>query len=380
MLMKTNNFPIEDFILNESFQHYTLRPSPDNMDYWEAWIKEHPEAKETIEKSREIITFIAARKVLPKYQSLSDEVFAKLQQQINEEKKQNSGILRKIRFRHYWYAASLMIIIGLAATLRYYHGLFTSPVTVNRDLEIIVPDGQRSQLLLPDGTRVWLNSGSTFKYPAEFLKQYREVYIEGEAFFKVARLQGKPFIVHMKENLSIKVLGTEFDVKCYSNDRIIETTLVKGSIKLTKTDNHNQITRELDLMPNEKATYEKVSGDLNIIDLSGIREKNKNITSLPVEKKMNQQENIELITAWKDDALVFHDETFEEIGIKMERWFGLKINIKDENLKTERFTGKFVNNETIYQILDIINRSEPILYSTKNKEITITKKIKNMNH
>jgi len=85
-------------------------------------------------------------------------------------------------------------------------------------------------------------------------------------------------------------------------------------------------------------------------------------------------DELELITAWKDDELVFHNETFEDISIKMERWFGMKIEITDDDLKQERFTGKFVNKETIYQILDIFNRSEPIHYSTNNKEIVISRK------
>ena len=94
----------------------------------------------------------------------------------------------------------------------------------------------------------------------------------------------------------------------------------------------------------------------------------------PKVKPKKRLDELELITAWKNDALVFHDETFEEIGVKMERWFGMQILITDEDLKHERFTGKFVNKETIYQILDIFDRSEPIRYTIKGKEIIITKR------
>jgi transmembrane sensor len=106
-------------------------------------------------------------------------------------------------------------------------------------------------------------------------------------------------------------------------------------------------------------------------------------TSVPgTEKsnKMNQVKEVEsssetdISTAWKDNTLAFQDETLEDISIKMERWFGIPLKIQDEELKKERFTGNFMNQESVYQVLDIINRSEPIQYTKQNKTIIISRK------
>jgi ferric-dicitrate binding protein FerR (iron transport regulator) len=277
------------------------------------------------------------------------------------------------------YAAFFIILVGLAIFYTLYQ---PSPSELTGQyLEVTVPKGQRSQLLLPDGTKVWLNSGSIFKYPVNFLKQGRNVYVEGEAFFSVTHKKNNlPFVVHLKEALSIRVLGTEFNVKSYAEDKVIETTLVKGQIRLIKEDAGNKIISELNIKPNEKATYQKRNKQIIITYLiSGKEDKIQNIlpvNTAAIKAEDKEVDDLETITSWKNEELVFQDETFEDIGVKMERWFGLKITITDENLKKERFTGKFANKETIYQILDIFNRSEPIQYNSKNKEIIISKKSK----
>ena len=374
--MKHEDYQLVDFLLNESFQQYVLNNAPEDAIYWEAWINDRPNLKDTLNTAKEIITFIATRKVQPKHQSVSDEIYQKLQKQILAETNQSQKRTEKIRLRYYWYAASIILVIGLALIWK-SNNRNNKPSTdlAGRYLEVLVPVGQRSQLVLADGTKVWLNSGSTLRYPAEFLKNKREVYIEGEAFFDVTHNQHLPFIVHMKEHLSIKVFGTQFNVKSYAEDKVIETTLVKGMISLVKEDEHNHILQEIKVKPNEKATYQKNNLKLVVRELE-INTKEEVKTPVVPKKVIKKEplDELELITAWKDDELVFHNETFEDISIKMERWFGMKIEITDDDLKQERFTGKFVNKETIYQILDIFNRSEPIHYSTNNKEIVISRK------
>lgn len=370
--MKEESYRIEYFLLNESFQRYVLTHAEEDVEYWKRWAKEHEAQTSMLNEAKEIITFITSRKIQPKHETISNEVFEKLQRQIFTERTANRKN-RKIHSLHYWYAASILIIVGLAFLLKSKN--HTRNNLSDRYLEVIVPVGQRSQLVLADGTRVWLNSGSTLKYPTEFLKEKREVFINGEAFFSVTHDKNLPFVVHMKENLSIKVFGTEFNVKCYADEKVIETTLINGKISLIKDDGKNHILQEINVKPNEKATYQKDNLQLVVTKLAPAPETNKPQPVKKIEETKPYNE-IETITAWKDDALVFHDETFEEIGVKMERWFGLKITIADNDLKQERFTGKFVNKETIYQILDIFNRSEPIRYTTTKKEILITKKMK----
>jgi ferric-dicitrate binding protein FerR (iron transport regulator) len=225
---------------------------------------------------------------------------------------------------------------------------------------------------------VWLNSGSRFQYPVDFNKRSREVFLEGEAYFDITHLQNDlHFTVKLNENLQIRVLGTEFNVKSYETDPFIEATLVKGSIRMIKEGTEHQIHREINLKPNEKATYIRSSQDLKVTSLvpeGSMKKEPVSAQKVSVPDKLPDE--IRMVTAWKDEELVFHNESFEDIAIRMERWFGMKIRVEDDTLRQERFTGKFVNNETIYQILDIFNRSEGIQYSTKDKAIIITRKRK----
>ncbi|HYX08281.1 MAG TPA: FecR family protein [Bacteroidales bacterium] len=373
--MSDNN--IEDYLFDESFRCYALKNLPNDRAYWEAYIREHPEESESILRAKEIISFVSEKKVIPSRPSEAREVYEKLKSRIETDNLKQRLIKRKKQLAVLSLAASFLLIFGTAAFF-----IFSlprkSPVNILTEkteniLKINIPEGQRSNLQLPDGTRVWLNGGSEFYYPSSFSDNHREVTINGEAYFNVSHMKNDaPFYVKIGEGLTIKVLGTEFNVKCYAEDNHIVTTLIKGKIKLIKDDPVRKVAEELELLPNEKATYNKSNKRIEIAHLGSHPLQKKPTGTVKIVKPEEKQE-IEAITAWKDDALVFDDETFESIARRMERWFGMKIEVKDSVLQNERFTGKFVNNETIYQILDIFNRSESIKYTTKNKAIIIYK-------
>jgi transmembrane sensor len=383
--METENSNIIDFILDESFQRFVINKNPEDTKFWESWISEHPGAVESFEESRNIISFIVTRKVLPKNKAISNEVYEKLLLQIEVETQKSSQEPARKHFSYYWYAASAILIVGLAFLFTYNINIkayFTS-----QNLEVIVPKGQRSQLLLPDGTKVWLNAGTIFKYPSNFLKHGREVYLEGEAFFSVTH-NNQPFIVHLKDNLFVKVFGTEFNVKSYAEDKIVETTLIKGLVHFLRKDENDHVVNEIKLAPKEMVTYEKAVKKMTITKIVPFttvatstkspattqdknNDKNNKVDQVKVLESLSETA---ITTAWKDNTLAFQDETLEDISIKMERWFGISLKIQDEELKRERFTGNFSNQESVYQILDIINRSEPIQYTKQNQTIIITRK------
>lgn len=382
--MKPTKLEIVDFILNESFQRYILNKNQEDANYWEEWLTKNQESATVFHEAKSLITFIATRKTLPKHRSVSDEVFEKLLSQIEIEENSETEVQERRIISPFWYvAATVIVLIGLSFLFD-IHNLFNTGSLNSQNLEVIVPKGQRSQVLLPDGTKVWLNAGTIFKYPSSFLKNSREVYLEGEAFFSVSHNKNLPFLVHIKNNLTIKVLGTEFNVKCYNEDRNVETTLIKGSVVFTQRDDNNKVLKEVNLVPKEKVTYDKVVQKMVvtkfIVPDSSAVAASPNMASKMVRVKNNDNkeevdnsDHLDELTSWKDDALVFDNDSFEDIAVKMERWFGIPIDIKDDNLKQERFTGKFVNKESVYQILDIINRSEPIQYTKKNNVIIISR-------
>lgn len=247
-----------------------------------------------------------------------------------------------------------------------------SSESLSSSCKIIVPIGEKSQVVLPDGTHVWINAGSTFLYAGNFGEKDREVYLEGEAFFDVTKQKGgKPFIVNTKV-VRVRVLGTAFNLKCYDSDKTVETTVVRGLVKVeSSSDRKNSIY----LNPNEKAIFTK--NNISFKDRGEPAAKPGRKTTENAEAELPLKvikTNPETVTSWKDQLLVFNDETFEDMAVKMERWYNMKIVINDSVLRTERFNGKFVHNETVYQVLEAIKITTPIKYKVEENTILITRK------
>lgn len=267
------------------------------------------------------------------------------------------------------YAAILILGAGIA-----YLGFFiinnSKPVgNCYSENEIIVSKGQKSQVILADGTKVWLNSDTRFRYPSGFMgDKYREVYLEGEAYFEVTRQNGLPFIVKTG-NLNITVLGTAFNVKCYPLDKTVETTLIEGSVSL-KGENKPVKESEVILRPNQKAVFSKSDGNITVSDLA-LKADMQEGRSEDL-KQMNAKEAVTAIS-WKEQVLDFDNESFGEIVVKLERWYGYTIVVKDNELLKHRYRGRFANYETIYQVLDAIKLTTPIKYTVSNKNIIIEK-------
>lgn len=289
-------------------------------------------------------------------------IFNKINQQINSKKN---------KIRNIWIASATAAAIVLAF---FIGGYSLNNLPVERKIitaavynEINVPEGAKSQLTLSDGTKVWLNGGSKLKYPAFFSSKTRDVFLDGEAYFDVSENKAKPFLVHTA-SIQIKVLGTAFNVKSYAEDKTIETTLVRGLIEIREVKD-NKLTRPLIIKPNQKAIFVKNNEEISInSDDSG--QKLKEVPNkLPAIEVNNA--NIVPITAWKEKALVFDNNTLDEIAINLKRWYGIKIHIINDSLKKYHYKGRFDHNETIYQVLEVIKVTTPISYELKNYEINI---------
>jgi ferric-dicitrate binding protein FerR (iron transport regulator) len=241
-------------------------------------------------------------------------------------------------------------------------------------VEAIVPPSQKSQLILSDGTKVWLNSGTKFKYSTNYGLQTREVYLEGEAYFQVAKNPAKPFLVHAS-SIIVKALGTSFNVKCYASDKTIETTLVEGRIQVVKSGQGSVKTEPLLLNPNEKAVFIKNSQEIFITRYESIKTLEKVKGKSPVAKVIVSK-TVQSDISWIEQQLVFENETLDDLAKRLERWYNINIKITDDKLKANRYTGKFVNNESIEQVLKIIAITTPIHYSIKDDNIIIDTKQK----
>ncbi len=238
--------------------------------------------------------------------------------------------------------------------------------------EISTKSGLKTSLVLPDGTKVWLNASSELTYGKNYGNKLREVTLSGEAYFDVVKNKEKPFVIHTTK-MDIKVLGTAFNVKCYPGEKTTETSLVRGSIEVTLKGRIDKIMlkpNEKLVINNQKETIKKnTATSRKVIPVKAIVEKPMiSLTHLT----LYPADNTVIETAWVQNRLVFSSETFEEVVLKMERWYNVKILIKDESLKEERLTGNF-EKETITEALNALKFTAKFYYNLNNNIINIYK-------
>ena len=252
-------------------------------------------------------------------------------------------------------------------------GIFSYFIMANRPepenityTEIRAPFGARTEIVLPDGSTVWLNAGSKIKYMNVFNRDNREIQLSGEAYFKVAKNSDLPFDVKAGD-LSIQALGTEFNVKSYDDEDIIETTLVEGKIAIHQGPKQRNIYLE----PHQQAFYVKYNKNLTVKDLRIVREAKPEVLNsrkdiIYIAEKIDPVP----IVAWKENRLILKGEELSNLVIKLERKYDVKFIFGSERLKEFRFSGT-LENETLTQVLDVIKLSAPLEYKLQGKTVLI---------
>jgi transmembrane sensor len=226
--------------------------------------------------------------------------------------------------------------------------------------------GSKSKLQLPDGTQVWLNADSKITYDENFLGETREVQLTGEAYFDVTKDKEHPFIIHT-QTIDLKVLGTAFNVRSYANEKNTEASLIHGSIEITVKNNPD---KKIILKPEEKLIIQNA--------LSG--EKSQMVNKKPVKQdqplmvldKIHFKEKDSSATEimWVKNKLAFDKESLEDIASKIERWYDVKVLIKDDKLRESEYSGVFTD-ETLPEVMEALRLSGNFKYSISKKEITI---------
>ena len=251
------------------------------------------------------------------------------------------GRLRKLSLNFPRVAALMIIaaIFGFAVASFFNQWSATNSHIVW--FETQVPRGEKSQLLLPDGSKVWLNSESSLSYPSNFMKGNREIKLKGEAYFEVAKLSGKDFTVKTKD-FNIRVLGTKFNVTAYEDFKRTETTLLEGKIEIHKGK------KTINVSPGQTYIFKE-------------------------NQFFIKETNAGKSAKWKDEIFDFERITFQEMVVRLERWYDVDIEIKGEELKQIVYSGVFKNEETIDQVLNTFQLTMPIQYSRDDfRKISIT--------
>lgn len=212
---------------------------------------------------------------------------------------------------------------------------------------ITVPYGKQFDLVLSDGSEIKLNSGTSLKYPINFIKgENRQVFLNGEAFFKVAEDKDHPFIVNADE-LSIRVLGTSFNVSSYPEDSNVDAVLVKGAVSVYQNDRSYDEKNASRLEPGYKASLNKIDKNVSI-----------------------EQVELYLYTAWVDGKIIFKHLPFKNIIKKLERHYDVIIENNNEELAEELFSASF-DIENIQQVFQTLNKAYPIDYHLNENKIII---------
>ena len=237
---------------------------------------------------------------------------------------------------------------------------------------ITTPFGAKSKITLPDSTIIWLNAGSSLKYSNEFGSKNREVHLSGEAFFDVFHNPSILFLVKTSE-LNIKSYGTAFNVKSYPDEGTIETTLIEGSIGVTRTSFAYKKKDEVLLEPNQRVVYYRKTNTMETSQAASEVED----TPPPSPPETNEQKTTYLIskgidtkefTSWKDGTIFITSETLMDLAVKLERKYNVKIHFENEELKILRFTGS-LENETVEQVIHAIGISAQIDYEIEDRDI-----------
>lgn len=245
------------------------------------------------------------------------------------------------------YAAAILILVVSTSLLTYWYVQLGQAELLSENVmnTLYTPAGQRAQLVLSDGTEVWLNAKSKLIYPARFTDEIRKVSIEGEAFFKVAKDPLRPFIVSA-HNVDMRVLGTQFNVCNYPSSGYVQTSLLEGSVRVFFRDKESE---DVILKPNQQVTA--FNGTMRVE---------------PIRLKEH--------FLWRDGIYAFENEPLIEILKKLELYYDVKIIVKNESLFNDTYTGKFRQRDSLDDVFRILQQIRQFRVEKNMEQNTVTLK------
>lgn len=340
----------------------------------ESWLKESKENRDEFESIRKTWDLTSRLNQIRSFDVVAAR--KKIKRMIPEFRKSKSVL-------YYWQKIAAIIIIPLMIAATGYFYFFSKRLDDKTLQQTITSSfGTRNQLSLPDGTEVWLNSGSEIRFPSKFIGNKREVFLEGEAFFDVAIDKLRPFYVNLGE-MSVKAVGTSFNIAAYKKDNIFETTVVSGEILLVKRRQARKDIVLYKMEPNQHTVYDKSMKKITCYEVESLPEDDaddigviKSIDIEPIPRKVDKFENKYI--SWINGKLIFRNDPMDEVVKRLGRWYNVDIQLQDTILYDFRYTATFID-ETLEQVLDLLKLSAPMEYSiterTINKDNSYTKKL-----
>jgi transmembrane sensor len=320
----------------EIFERYTQNlTNPDEVRRLSLSIKNNQEISSWFE-----------HQILDSPSTIDNEVqvrmLKKIEEKINFYSKSEDKIQRRTHFQlEKWMRIAAIIILPIVSAAGVFFLMSRNQLS-SAPLVVDVEQGQKANITLPDGSRVWLNSQSKLTCSAAFNIKTRELQLDGEAYFEVAHNPNKPFIVHSKD-MSVEALGTAFGVKAYNEDKHISSILMKGKVLITTPDG------EATLIPNERLIYDKTTH----------------------KKVQSTVTNATDFNGWIHNELRFENESLSEIAKTIQRIYNVEVVFDSEKLKYQRYTGT-INNNSLESVLNTISLTSRISFYINNQQVTLS--------
>ena len=337
------NYPVEDFIVS----FLARKETPEDVQKLKEWLAADPSHREELKQW--LVTWDTVGMLDAAEKISAGKAYHRFMFRMNAEKS-TKGIRKNVVFTTISRIAAIFVISFSLGMLLYYWTI-KQPEQI-AFIEKMVPAGSKSEFQMPDGSTIWLNAGSSMRYPANYGKNKRDIYLQGEGYFKVTQQARKPFTVYTAL-ANITVSGTEFNVKAYPDEDMVETTLIRGELTVENGEAVGAFERTV-LNPGQKLTV-TVSDD-----------------ALPVLLVTQLDPDIaEAEVSWKERFWRLESVPLQDLAVKLERRYDVRIQI-DEQLKTHSFSGTF-EDETLEQVLQIIQTSAPIpiQYHIDGKNVVI---------
>jgi len=271
---------------------------------------------------------------------------------------------RRVITLSYRWAAAAAILLLIGGTL--LNQWIRQPAELSAAYqEIVVPLGSRNKVVLPDGSQVNLNAGSTLRYRMDYGVKSRDLWLDGEGFFDV-RKSSTPFVVH-SGTLQIRAVGTSFNVRAYSSDNMVETTLVSGKIEVTGTGHHRETNECMTLLPNQKLIVSNASSEVTERTEVKSNETNGLQYAVVLKEEFDPVPDI----SWKDNIWIIDREDLESLSVKLERRFDVDIVFADEQLKSFRYNGS-LPDLSLEQVLNVMSMVSPVHFSINGKTVVFS--------
>ncbi|GAB4026868.1 FecR family protein [Spirosoma koreense] len=327
-----HQFTVRDFVLDDAFRRWVFEPSEENMTFWHTFMLKYPEQQAAVDEAASLLLHLNAR-----YDDLTDASYQRIQQVLQQAFVEKQSIEPTIRPLSGWQifiqqrpkfiwqaAASLTGVLLVIGGVIYYQLL-------PRQMRVHTAFGENRSVTLPDGSTVLLNGNSTLTYTNNWTTdKLREVWLDGEGFFKVTkkqRLGGRVKFVTHTPGLDITVLGTQFNVNARRGTTAV--TLVEGRVQLSKPD--QQLGRIIEMKPGQFAS-----------------------TQPSIEKVEIREEKPQLHTSWVAHQFVFDNTSLSDIAQQLHDTYGLDVVFEDSDLANRRFTGN-LSDQSIETLLTTLS-------------------------